>query len=311
VETDAHGRFRFEHLPGDEGAEIASDDDSVVLVDAHFPIRPGARDVVLHAVGVEESARYHVEVVLIDAATGESASALDMAGIDLLPAGGEPGPRMTMQQSRGLSEPGRFVSHSPVAPGLYDVVVKAQGWRSATIRGFRIPWQGSAPAVRLERGAAVRGRVTDTAGRALAGVRVRVGESGATTDAEGGYVVFGLDAGEHDADASGDLVVRSRRRVQVPAAGAVDVDWRLDRGGSVRVEPRHDGAGPRPSLLLRRLSDGAEISDVGRLDGTWFPSLSPGAYRLEATGADGTQVEVPVEVLAGEVTVVALPGRPR
>jgi hypothetical protein len=306
-ETDAQGRFRLERLPEGD-VSLGPDDESVLLVGADFGFETGQTNVVFWVVGVEESARFHLEFVLLDDATSKPVTLEGFCGVDLSPAGGTKGPRLTVQQSDAVSEPGRFVAIVPIPPGTYDAEVRVSGWRPARVRAVTIPRTGDPPVVRLDRGAAVEGRVTDRAGKPIEGVRVGLGGQAGTSDEDGAYAVRGLEGGELEAQASGDFVVATKRRVVVPRDGAARVDWVLDAGGSVRIPRSGDDESP-PELRLLSPGGATPLDSVGAYDAWWFRGLAPGPYRLEATWPDGTRSETPVDVLAGKVADVALPTR--
>jgi hypothetical protein len=314
-ETDAEGRFEFGHLP--EGMfRIGVVGDAHVLGAAMTWVTTGERDVRVWVIGTEEQARYHLEVVLLEDATGKPVPPASAFTTDFVPTGGTPGPRFRWGIHGGGSEPGRFVSHGPVPPGVYDVTLLAQGWRRVRLPAVRIPRTGAPPVVRIDRGLRLEGRVAYPDGRGVAKTGVSVGGQGATTDPDGSFAIEGLEAGDLEARVSGDFVVSEERTVPVAATGPRRLDWTVKPAGAIAVVldvlSNESGiervratplAGGEPQQDER---DGPLTSD-GSDHGTRFRGLAPGTWRVEAWQGSKAWPAQDVEVRAGALVVVRFP----
>ncbi len=311
AETDADGRFRFQHLPAGS-FELAVEGEENVLVATWPRVGPGVTDLRVWVVSVAESALWHVELALVDGRTGDPVRLDGHVGVELTPVPAGSGPRMTQVLTASSSEPSHFLTYSAVPPGTYDVSFSALGWKRVRVTGVTVPRVGRAPVVRLEKGLRFEGRVVDAAGKGIPDVTVIVGDRGGTSEADGTFAVEGLDSGESEATATGDLVVEAKRPVHVPAVAGEPFVWTLVPAGALDVslpDTRESGierirvtplAGGEPKVEeddgpLRRRRD---------LHGARFPSLASGRYRVEAWQTSKTWPAQEVDVRAGEVATV-------
>ena len=239
--------------------------------------------------------------------------------MEFAPIAGATGQRFSMgiSDTSGMTEIGRFVSFSPVPPGVYDVTFRAHGWRPARVSGLRVPRDGPVPVLRVDRGAGVEGRVLSLDGKPLAAVSVIIGpERGAqlaTTGADGTFALTGLEPGEQPATAQGRFVVQDARTVRAPAVGPERIEWRLATGGALEVDladPSREGAVEK--IVVTPLTGGKPLEQEN--DGTlrWgrnrhgahFDGVAPGRWRVEAWQGKTVHPAQEIEVKVGEATVV-------
>ena len=317
VETDADGAFRFRHLPVGEAISVSVEDDAWTLVGGDVEVRAGDEGLRWVAVRRDEQARLHVALVLVDAATGFPVPvALGTVSVEVL---GERGfGRRIAADPGSANEEGRFVSAEPLAPGIYELSVVAEGYRTVRLPRVVLPRNGDPAVVRLVRGASLRGRVEDAAGSGIDDVRVRVADRTATTDPRGMYVVDGLDEGRVTVELEGRYV-RSRTTSAVLAGTQpTTLDVRLVRTAAVRVEATGAGAargswtaavevvpvagGPscRGTLagVVRSAADVAFADVVG---------VEPGRVRVVVTREGRTSAPVEVDAPVGATTTVSVP----
>ncbi|WP_375772443.1 carboxypeptidase regulatory-like domain-containing protein [Archangium gephyra] len=248
------------------------------------------------------------------------------ATVDVSPAGlnGDSGRAVTDAE-------GRF-SVGGLAPGLYDVAVAAAGF-SEDIRQSLTLTPGDRFLLELELAGtgAVEGTVRDSAGRALAGVRVVGGEhwteagpstspAEARTNAEGHYRLEGLTAGPERLVARREGATAGEEQfVFIEEGGTARADFTLDETGTLEGVVRM-ASGPLPPGVIevnayrnqgesgRAPGDSAAVEVEGA--GSFRMVLPPGFYDVyaEHLGKDGPRPRGPeqVTVEAGKTARVEL-----
>lgn len=274
---------------------------------------PGYLRASLH--GVTAPTEAPLEVVLRPAArvsgavVDEAGSPVPGARIELTtvtPAEGAPAPEALPRRSAASDGEGRFLIEE-VEPGTVEIEAVAPGFQPSELRRFAVAAKEHADGVRfvLAEGAVLEGRVTLADFEPAAGVRVRVGRSSASSDADGRYRVTGIPPGlaavevrhpGHGALAEeieigpgvneADFVLEGGRRV---AGRAVDASGLPLDGVDLRLEPL-EGA---------PFADRSARSDE---DGTFrFEPVADGRYRLHAEHRGYVETTVGIEVARAPV----------
>jgi hypothetical protein len=220
------------------------------------------------------------------------------ATVDVSPAGanGDSGRAVTDAE-------GRF-SVGGLAPGLYDVVAAATGFSEVIRQNLTLaPGERFLVELELEGTGAVEGTVRDSAGRALAGVRVLGGESWtgegpsaspveARTNAEGHYRLEGLSSGPERLIARREGASAGEERfVFIEEGGTARADFTLEETGILEGVVRMV-SGPLPGGALQVYAyrnqgeSGRSPGDSGRAEvegaGTFRMVLPPGLYDVYA-----------------------------
>jgi 5-hydroxyisourate hydrolase-like protein (transthyretin family) len=152
---------------------------------------------------------------------------------------GDAGNNRPSPPSQIHSEDGTF--SVPVIPGRTELRVTAAGFVRATLSGLTVeegkPLSGIE--VRMDRGGRVVGRVT-SAGEPVSQAYVTAfadrytgAQPGATTDANGEYVIDGVDAGQRTVEARKTGLLPKNRQVVAKAGEDVRADLELDKGREV------------------------------------------------------------------------------
>jgi hypothetical protein len=320
VATDADGAFRFTRLPrGSFELRVADEGETLVML---LPwVRTGQTDVTAWVARADEAAKFHVEALIVDAATGAPVP-VPSFGAEFAAAGGRPGRRFTMQFSAGAgtTEVGRFVSYAPLPPGVYDATFSVKGRRRVTVSGLRVPRDGPIPVLRVDRGARAEVRAVSADGTPLEGVWVAIGPEGAQqggkTAADGTIAVEGLEVGEQPAHARGPFVLEDRRTVRVPAVGEGRVEWTLARAGAIEVdlgdvprEPLAESVVATPlagGKALRQEDDEPLRFGDERRHGARLEGVPPGRWRVEVRVGSVAHPAVLTDVKPGEVAHVRI-----
>ncbi len=203
---------------------------------------------------------------------------------------------------------GSFVIEE-LPPAKVEIEASAAGFQPARPQYLEIPAAGSLEDLRLvlERGAVLEGRVVTAEGEPVAGARVRVGESAASSDADGIFSIEGVPLGRQLLVAVHPEFDRLARRVEIepgvnleevvleggwPVAGRVVEEDGTPVDG-VRIELRLDGPGEMRRYQAMSASDG----------GFSFPRVVDGSYDVaaEKDGYGRAELRRGLEVTGGPV----------
>ncbi len=152
VECDLGGGFAFTGLvPGTY--RLMVDEADGVLVGGDAMLRVGAPPVTLMVVSPAEAARLHVELRLVDVATGTPvhvpafrAKVVLVSRVDAKELHAPHGPD---------DSEGRFLSFQSLPPGTYDGRLVVPGYEEVDLGAVTLPAEGEARTLRLERSGAV------------------------------------------------------------------------------------------------------------------------------------------------------------
>jgi large repetitive protein len=202
-----------------------------------------------------------------------------------------------------------------VGPGLYSIAATARGFGSARKGNVR---PGATVNLIARAGGWLAGRVTDPKGRPLPGALVRAelepqfwgGSTVATTDAQGGFELPGLEPGNYTVVARhADFAPGVARGVTVDAEGSADVALVLTTGAAVagrvvdsegrplagRVAGQELASLPMPRSLVELLRADAGADGRFRLE-----RVPPGSYGLGVSAPRYSGRRIETEVSDGE-----------
>ncbi len=238
-------------------------------------------------------------------------------GLEIEPSGGgdetvwvevlDAGPAARPEPFARAVGPPRELTLPPLPRGL-PVTVLAWGERSAPVSRSGVTG-ASLPALRLPPGARLLGRVSDDAGRPVAGASVeavfrlpRLAEGmtrRATAGEDGGFELPGLPAGAAVVTVSHAGWVPRRRELDLTAGGDVELEVTLERARRVTVVVR-DPAGRAVAGAALALEDGPELGRTGADGRAVLPTVPRRPVRLEITarGFLPGRLEVPERVEA-------------
>ncbi len=218
-------------------------------------------------------------------------------------------------------EQGRF-RFTTLSPRHYEFSVQAAGFRPSQTQGLDLravegPEAPSSLVFDLERGAVLRGRITNDRGEPVADARVLVSRVGASTDAQGRYRVDGLDPGPQVARIVHPAYRAAERPVEIVGLEPHRLDVELPAGHRVfgrTVDPEGlpvprvslyfdlDEAEQAQAVLRRSTSDADgffELADVP--DGTYsvvterpgFATVElPAALRVDGEPVHDLEIEL-------------------
>jgi protocatechuate 3,4-dioxygenase beta subunit len=236
---------------------------------------------------------------VIDKATRKPVTAFQ-AGVTMSRSGGGMVIAMPPAMREFTSDDGTFTLEN-VAPGSAEVNVTAPGYVRGRASGLTVE-DGKTLAdieVSLDTGARLTGRVTDSAGSAVADARVSVATSGrnpaaammrgagssATTDGNGDYVLESVEAGSIELVAEHQQYVTSRKTVEVSGKEA-RADFRLDSGLRVAGQVVDENGAPVAEAFVNSNSaagTGSNRSTRTDANGNFsFESLPAGRYTFNA-----------------------------
>jgi protocatechuate 3,4-dioxygenase beta subunit len=202
--------------------------------------------------------------------------------VAIRPTGNEAAPLVRKSFS---AEDGRFLVES-VAPGVYDLVASADGFRTAVLPGVRVVQNDTTAGVEivLDMGATIQGRVVDEAGNPVGdasvyarpsspgGEALGAGSGGsASTGRDGVFTITGLEAGAYEVIAmSGKQATMQPVSVYLADRGHQVVDLVVGGAGELHVRI----TGP----------DGAPVSgaDVQVIDESGSLVVNPRSLGLSA-----------------------------
>lgn len=314
--TGADGRFRFPDLPRGRYFDLEVVHEG--FVPASLPgveARPGSP----LRIELREGRTLTGRVVDADGAPipKASISVVEVTRVEMESSNFSHG--MTVDQARTDDE-GTFVL-SNLEPGTVELQVDATGYRRKRVPGLRVPEAGGGPPVEisLERGAAIGGRVVDAQGRPVRGAMVRAeGErsedgvlsfAGGLTDADGRYLLEGLETGFHKVYAeTSDRDLRTQSEVEV-RPGTNRLDLRFPAG--VEVSGSVVGPGGDPvagaSVQLWPLQGGQVRHAASSGSGAFtFTDVVEGEYRLRGSGRGFANSSMAGTVRVGRASVTGL-----
>lgn len=279
--TDANGRFEIIGLQsGPYELSVGND----ALLNFTQTVKAPATDL-----EIDVGALHHVRGRVIDATTRTSVSPAEL--------------RFGNGEVDSETHNMNFISHSvetpeatfvldDVPPGTYSLTVNADG-HAAKTQTVTVANEDAQVEIALDRGATVRGRVSDPTGAPLAGVSVEwdTDDGLATsfdrskeTDAKGEYVLEGVSAGKVELTFELDGYAKQKKSVDV-AAAPLRVDVTLAKGLKLRGTVTADGAGVAKASIYASSSSGddfktAESDENGAFE---IEGLSPAPYDVHAT----------------------------
>jgi RNA polymerase sigma factor (sigma-70 family) len=253
--------------------------------------------------------------------TDASGSPIVGAQVTLSP-GGESGESAgTLTRAPGTFEVG------PLAPGEYDLTVRADGHSPAVRSGLVVlAGQRFEIVVRMDGVGSVEGTVRDQDGAPVEGVRVRGGKlwggglgsvtAEAVTGAEGRYLLSGLEVGVAEIRAwRPEVAMTGSKPVLVEAGRRSTADFVLPATGTLEGEIRFSVAPPPDTTVIVELVPDQQqmrSRDFGRIevgeDRQFRVELPVGALRVFAATSDGkaTNDWVNTRVEAGKTTRLEL-----
>jgi protocatechuate 3,4-dioxygenase beta subunit len=165
---------------------------------------------------------------------------------------------------------------------MFAVQVEASGFRSHAFGPYQLPAGKHFLDFDLETGLSLKGIVRDRAGRPVAGARVVFDAAVATTDAEGGFTLAGLE------ERSSTLVVSRDGYIQtvVPSVRPGAVEVTLPRAAEVTGRVRGD----RARYLCFTLGDARYRMGLGNSETFRIPAVPPGPLRLDIEDAEGRSI---------------------
>lgn len=308
VQTDVEGRFAFAGLaPGEYRLRSTSPDGYVEGTSAQ--VSPGDEAVLLRLPGAGERASWKPRVQLVDDATGG-------------PVIGNGGETLTLTRVDGVRtiavEPtvdrtgtGLLISRDAVEPGVWRADVLVAGWAPGRIERLALPMGDEVPVLRLRRGATVRGKFVDTAGRPFHPADVDlVGSHSTWTSSDGEFEVDGVPPGPVELELFSEATGPVRVRATAPASGPFDVVATAARRGSIAIGFEDL---PEVSLVLRvvDIGSGAVTRPARRRsESIWVaPGLAVGRYRVECTYDGRDLAPREVDVADGAEREVSFPTR--
>lgn len=208
-------------------------------------------------------------------------------------------------------ETGRFVIRN--APeGRAEISASARGFLPAEGIEVEVPRSDrSQPlVVRLRSGHVLWGRISTSAGDAVADARVLAGDAAGTSDAEGFYRISGVAEGRQRVSVQHPDYRSSSRAVQVEP-GENRLDFELPAGvpvaGRVLGSNGDPVAGAEVRLGAEEDRERRQYRSRSDADGRFrFETIAAGAYRLEATAADRSSGALPQPVVVESEPVSGL-----
>ena len=202
---------------------------------------------------------------------------------------------------------GGFAATLPV--GTYRCIVRKEGFGTKEeTTEVRAAEEVKLP-IPLNREARIAGRLVDSAGKPLQGIRVSFGSlAQGVTDSAGRFTVSALDAGWYELQVVHPEWVAEKQLALTLAAGerkdAGEITLR--KAGSLAVRLT---AGGRPVARAEVSLSGTLAYRYGRTDkggGVVFGKLPPGSYTLESYDERLTESRMEVEVVEGKTTTVLM-----
>jgi protocatechuate 3,4-dioxygenase beta subunit len=206
------------------------------------------------------------------------------------------------------------------------VLVQAAGFRPGLVR-IPVSADGADPAgepaeIKLDRGAALEGRVLDADGNPVAEASVSVlrhpsepfvGLLPAATDREGRYRLKGVGPGSYDVtvEAPG-MAPTLRDSVEIGESGDHTLDFRFPAGSEVSGQVVDEGGRPVPRARLTLVPDEGDVFETAtRYDGAFaIRSVPDGDFRLRVEAPGFAQRQDELRVSGEPVPGLVLTMRP-
>jgi hypothetical protein len=317
VATDDEGRFEILGL-GDGEYRLRRDDLDLRLVGGHVEVRAG--DDVRVLLGTEEEVHdLFVEAETIDAEAGRPLQGWILV-VRLVASGATARSPRDVQLQQVTGSESVYRTFDPVPPGTYDVVSPAQlGFREARARDVRvaigIPRRRLA--LTLDRGERVRGHVLDLEGKQATNVIVEAGGQRGVVREDGTYEIRGLEEGPVDVRVTGEYAESPARRTVVARGEPAVVDFKVARGGAIRLDPGDAEPSTRFVATARPHFAAASVATLdldarryalrlNRYEPLALTRLPAGRWRVEVEWDGRPLPAQEVEVSAGETTTVSL-----
>ena len=287
--SDPQGRFVLGQLPPDSAIDLFFDRAGYAAAVRLAVAAPS--DQLVTTLKPAVAVRGRVET---PAGDGVSGAELSLEGLDASPF------RQPAQWA--VSDADGYFEIEDVPAGRFHLAASADGWRPSPARPLTVDL-GQPPrgiVLVVERGAAIRGLVTSEDGQPVAEAIVSLGTLSTRSDAEGGYQLTGLEAGEqhllveHQAfqtasrdlvltldDQEEDFVLRPGKRI----AGRV-----VDSDGLPVARARLAMAPSDPSEQRRYQASSQD-------DGTFsWPGVADGHYQLAVQKPGFTRAQQTIEL---------------
>lgn len=208
-----------------------------------------------------------------------------------------------LERSAVSNAEGRFeVADAP--RGEVRLTVRAQGFIPAEEPKLAVPRPDSAPELTfvLRRGARLEGRVATSSGKPVPGVRIAIEPGAALSDAEGLYVLDGLEPGQQEVRVFHPHYKRMVRPISI-MEGTNRFDVELEAGvevlGRVIDQEKRPVAAAEVELITRDRSELRQHRARTGEDGAFLlQPVAAGVYRLQASasGLATTELAKPVVV---------------
>lgn len=213
-----------------------------------------------------------------------------------------------LERSAVSNAEGRF-EFADAPRGEVRLTVRAQGFIPAEEPKLAVPKPDSAPELTfiLRRGARLEGRVATSSGKPVPGVRIAIEPGAALSDAEGLYVLDGLEPGQQEVRVFHPHYKRMVRPISI-VEGTNRFDVELEAGvevsGRVIDQEKRPVAAAEVELITQDRSELRQHRARTGEDGAFLlQPVAAGVYRLQAS-ASGL---APTEQLAKPVVVADRP----
>jgi protocatechuate 3,4-dioxygenase beta subunit len=244
--TGADGTFTLKGLSAGPVLISASTNNATPLMtSAPLSVTAPAKDVVLRMPSPAS----------VSGRVSDKATSQPIADFQIMATTSDSGMTRPTPPSQVHSDDGTFTML--VVPGRTELRVTAAGYVRATLSSLNVE-EGkpiSGVEVRMERGGRIVGRVT-SGGQPVAQAYVSAyadrfnAQSGASTDANGDYVLDGIDAGERTLQARKQGLLTAEKSVVAKAGQDVHADLELEKGREVRGRVIDRGGRPVESTRI-------------------------------------------------------------
>lgn len=269
--TDGDGAFVFPHVPAGKHKVTAQ-------LLGLYPIRATpvdaiapASDVVLH---VERPGRVSGTVVALPerSPVGEFQIAVERIEAEREPLD----PWNTKRQIVSRKQDGSFTEELPA--GLYELILRAEGFASQTLRMVRVKSGSTTDAsFVVQPAASIAGKVTDERGAPIGGANIRLlqeerpvpREEATRTDAKGEFIAKDAPAGEVTLEVHRDGYFRKRATTQVIAGQQSRVEIELRTGLEIRGTVVDEYSRPIAGATVRVMGSCCNGTAQTEIDGSF------------------------------------------
>jgi protocatechuate 3,4-dioxygenase beta subunit len=265
--TDDAGRFRFAGLAPGRRFLLAQPEDRAPACVELFLSEPGTHHRLSLSLPVSLSGLTHPRARLTFTSR--------------IP--GMPSPGHRPVERLAAADDGGAYRVDGIAPSLAFIVrVEADGYRSRTFGPYQFPSGRQVLDFDLDTGLTLRGTVRDGAGRPVAGARIVFDDARTVSDAEGSFLLAGLE------ERTTTLVASREGHIQtvVTAVRPGSIDVTLPRAAEVSGRI----TGGRARYIAFTLGDARYRLGLGDSDTFRIPSVPPGPLRLEVEDEEGRVV---------------------